>query len=80
MFHFAVDPEKVRVRIRQLRLKLGLTQDEVAARSGINEKHYQDLETGRKAFNPTLETLNALATTFEIPLAALLTPQISQEE
>ena len=72
MPRFAVDPETVRVRIRQLRLERGLTQDEVAARSGINEKHYQDLETGRKAFNPTLETLNALALTFEVELGVLL--------
>ncbi len=72
MPRFAVDPEIIRVRIRQLRLEQGLTQDEVAARSGINEKHYQDLETGRKAFNPTLETLNAFALTFEVELAVLL--------
>jgi transcriptional regulator with XRE-family HTH domain len=69
---FRVEPDVVRLRIRRLRRERGLTQEAVAQLCGINEKHYQDLETGRKPFNPTLETLNSLAVALETPLHLLV--------
>jgi transcriptional regulator with XRE-family HTH domain len=67
-----IDPNSVRQRLRTLRLERGLTQDGIAERAEISSKHYQDLELGRKGFNPNLETLNALAVALEVELFDLL--------
>lgn len=69
-----VSAQTVRQRIRALRLERSLTQEALAAGSGVSLKHYQDLETGRKAFNPTLETLNGIAATLEVDVHSLLEP------
>jgi DNA-binding XRE family transcriptional regulator len=53
-----IDANSVRQRLRTLRLERGLTQDAIAERFEISSKHYQDLELGRKGFNPNFETLN----------------------
>ena len=67
-----IDPNSVRQRLRVLRLERGLTQDAIAERAEISTKHYQDLELGRKGFNPNLETLSALAIALEVELFDLL--------
>jgi transcriptional regulator with XRE-family HTH domain len=67
-----IDPNSVRQRLKVLRLERGLTQDAIAERAEISSKHYQDLELGRKGFNPNLETLNALAVALEVELFDLL--------
>ena len=68
---FGVDKAIFKARLRAIRLEKKLTQEQVAARAGLNEKFYQDLESGRRD-NPTLETLNALASALETPVYALL--------
>ena len=67
-----IDANSVRQRLRTLRLERKLTQDTIAERAEISSKHYQDLELGRKGFNPNLETLNALAVALEVELFDLL--------
>jgi transcriptional regulator with XRE-family HTH domain len=67
-----IDANSVRQRLRTLRLERRLTQDTIAERAEISSKHYQDLELGRKGFNPNLETLNALAVALEVELFDLL--------
>jgi transcriptional regulator with XRE-family HTH domain len=58
-------------RIQALRHARRLTQDQLAARSGISQKYLSELERGEKA--PSWETLVALAHKgFQIGLAALL--------
>lgn len=46
-------------RVKSLREKAGLTQEEAAARSGIDPKHLQKIERG--ATNPTILTLVRIA-------------------
>ena len=45
------NPRNVRVSriLHERRLELGMTQMEVALRSGIAPQHYQSFETGRRA-------------------------------
>ncbi len=47
-------------RVKQLRLALGLTQEQFAERADLDPKYYQHVEAGRKP-NPELETLLKLA-------------------
>jgi transcriptional regulator with XRE-family HTH domain len=67
-----IDPDGVRKRLRTLRIERGLTQDALAERANLSEKHYQDLELGRKGFNPNLETLNSLAIALDVEIFDLL--------
>ena len=54
-------------RIRYLREKYHLTQDELAGRSGISTKYLQNLE-GKNPKKATVVTLHKLAKGFDIPL------------
>lgn len=47
-------------RVKQLRLALGLTQEQFAERAGLDYKYYQHVEAGRRP-NLGLETLLKLA-------------------
>lgn len=47
-------------RLRELRIKAGLTQEELAKRAGISVKYLQNLESDNPK-NPTLITLSKLA-------------------
>ncbi|RTH04553.1 hypothetical protein CSW50_02435 [Thermus scotoductus] len=44
--------------IRQRRLELGMTQQELASRVGISRQYLTEIETGRR--KPTLNTLERL--------------------
>jgi transcriptional regulator with XRE-family HTH domain len=62
---------KLALRIRELRKKKGLTQEELSDLSGIDYKHIQLLESK----NPPaakLDTLEKLAKAFKTPLKKLL--------
>lgn len=54
-------------RIRQLRKRHGLTQDELATRAGISTKYLQNLE-GKEPKRASIDTLEGLADGFEMPL------------
>ena len=56
-------------RIRELRAKLGLTQEVAAERAKLDEKHWQAIESGRT--NPTLATLVGIARSLGVKLGEL---------
>ena len=58
-------------RIRGLRSKSNLTQDELAARAGISTKYLQNLE-GKAPKTASIITIQKLATGLKIPLWELL--------
>ena len=58
-------------RIRQLRKRHGLTQDELAQCSGISTKYLQNLE-GKTPKRASIDTLQGLANGFGMPLWKLL--------
>lgn len=62
---------KLGERIQALRLKLELTQEQLAVRLGISQKYVSELERGTKS--PSWQTLVALAHQgFDINLSALM--------
>ena len=58
-------------RLRILRKKSGLTQEDLAQASGLDYKYIQRLE-GKKPSSPTLNSLEKLAKAFKITSAELL--------
>ena len=55
----AIDGEKLGARLRELRLAAGLTQAELARRTGIHRPNIARVEAGRHT--PSLETLARIA-------------------
>lgn len=41
----------MKLRIRELRLAKGLTQHQIAAKAGISQSYFNEIETGRKTVN-----------------------------
>lgn len=62
----------VGARVRQARVRQGLTLREVAAKAGITTSALSQLE--RNHFNPTLSTLKALANALHITIGSLFAP------
>lgn len=63
----------LRVRLKQLRLARGLTQEECAERCAIPYKVFQHLEAGRRP-NPRLSTLEKLAKGVGVSVYDLFSP------
>jgi transcriptional regulator with XRE-family HTH domain len=57
---------------RRLRLERGLTQEQVAERSGFSQQYLSGLEAGRR--NPTVVTVYELAVALEVTHLDLLRP------
>ena len=53
--------------VRRIRLEKGLTQEQLAERSGFGQQYISDLERGRR--NPTIVSLYELANALGISLA-----------
>lgn len=67
-----------RVSLKAARKRARLTQDELAARSGIDQTTISALETGRNS-NPTLSTVLALSSALGVdPLALKFAPPVEQ--
>lgn len=60
-------------RLRRLRLRHGLTQEQFAEAAGLSYKFYQQIETGRKK-QVWLETIERLAAGFGLQAWQLLAP------
>jgi transcriptional regulator with XRE-family HTH domain len=58
-------------RLRHLRKRAGLTQEQFAERAGLSYKYYQQIEAGRKQ-DLRLSTLERLARAHRIKLSKLL--------
>jgi transcriptional regulator with XRE-family HTH domain len=54
-------------RIKELRRKAGLTQEELAERVGLDSRHLSRLEVGRHF--PSLQSLERIAAALDVPLA-----------
>lgn len=63
------------MRVRQLRLAAGLTQEDLAHRCGLFRTYMSRIETGRA--NPTLTMVDALATSLKVPIASLFEADMS---
>jgi ribosome-binding protein aMBF1 (putative translation factor) len=57
--------------IRRSRQSAGLSQEDVAFKSGLSVRHFQKLEAGQTA-NPKLENLYGVATALGLALSALI--------
>ena len=57
--------------VRRLRLAAGLSQEELAERSGFSQQYLSDLERGRR--NPTVVSVFELAQALETTPALLVT-------
>lgn len=66
----SVDGVRLGQRIRELRLAAGLTQAELARRTGIHRPNIARVEAGRHT--PSLETLARLASAIGVPTTAVL--------
>ena len=60
-------------KIRYLRRREGLSQEEFAARAGISHRKLSDIECGRA--NPTFETMDLVAAALGVELEELLQPE-----
>lgn len=60
------------LRIKELRTKKGLTQEQVAEIMGINPKYMSGIERGKE--NPTLNTFISLANALDVEIGAIFTP------
>jgi transcriptional regulator with XRE-family HTH domain len=58
-------------RIRTLRARRGLTQDQLAEKAEVSLKHLQRLESGKED-NPSYELLSRLSSALSVPLYELL--------
>ena len=57
----------IALQLRQVRIKLGLTQAEAAKKLGITIQQLQKLETPGKS-NPTVKTLSKISQAFDVEL------------
>lgn len=62
----------------RIRRERGLTQEQVAERSGFSQQYLSGLESGRR--NPTIVTLYELATALEVDHVALVAPVAIAEQ
>lgn len=70
-----VDGVKLGARLRALRLSAGLTQAELARRTGIHRPNIARVEAGRHT--PSLETLARLAHAIGVPTTRVLTDEVT---
>jgi transcriptional regulator with XRE-family HTH domain len=59
-------------RLRELRKKLGLSQEEAAHRARVHVTYLSDLERGMQT--PTLDVVNRLAVALRVTLSELFQP------
>ncbi len=59
--------------VRRLRLEQGLSQEQLAVRSGFSQQYISGLERGRR--NPTVVSLFELAQALEAVPVDLITPE-----
>jgi len=62
--------DRVRRNIVKLRLKKGWTQERLAFESDVSKAGLCDIESGKR--NPTVKTLEKLATALEVSLSKLV--------
>lgn len=68
--------DKIRRRLRELRLKHGLTQQELAEIAGFSQNFLQQIEAGRKK-EIWVSTVERLAAAFGLEVHEFLAPVLS---
>lgn len=63
--------ERIARNLQSLRLEKGLTQDQVAATSGISQTFFSQVETGKR--NVSVDTLQSIADVLGVDIVDLLT-------
>lgn len=63
--------------IRRLRLKLGLTQEEIALKSGLSQGYINQLESGKRRF--TQKSLELIADALSVPMVELFREEKAQQ-
>ena len=56
-------------RIRYFRLKIGLSQEELAGRCDLDRAYVGGIERGER--NPSLKNISIIATALQVPISAL---------
>lgn len=64
-----VNIKKLGEKIRKVREKLAITQEEVAYRADLDYSYYNQIENGKR--NPSIKALSRIAETIGIPLKEL---------
>ena len=59
-------------RIKELRKRLGISQEELASRAGMHWTYLSDLERGRQT--PTVDVVNRVARALGVTLAEFFSP------
>lgn len=67
---YKVSPRKLSRRLRAVRERCGLTQEQASNLADLSAKYYQNLESGRRT-NPSFEALNRIAHAFRVPIYEL---------
>jgi len=62
-------------RIRELRLRTGLSQEKFAAKAGLDRTYYAGIERGER--NPSVKQLAKIAGALDLPLRALFDEGVS---
>ena len=70
-----IEPE-INNRIRQIRLEKGLTQKQLAEKSGMYESQIRKYETGKAL--PKINTLKKIADSLDVPVSDLIEPTVFQ--
>ena len=65
--------------LRELRLAVDLSQTEVAARAGLAQSTYSDIESGATP-NPSTQSLQGVAKALGVPVAVVLAALESKSE
>ena len=58
--------------VRTRRNRMGISQEELAARAGLHRTYIADIERGAR--NPSLESISKLASALEVSMSALFSP------
>lgn len=58
--------------VRRQRLELGLSQEELAERSGLHRTYVSDVERGER--NVSLDNIGKIANALDVPIADLFAP------
>jgi transcriptional regulator with XRE-family HTH domain len=69
--------QKLAINMRRLRVERGMTQERLAADSGVDRAYVGGIE--RQTENPSIDILDKLAAALEAEVAALLAAPISDE-
>ena len=69
MGKITIESKKIGIKLRQLRLKKQISQEELAYKSGLNRAYIGYIERGER--NPSTETLSKIATVLNVKLYEL---------